>query len=164
MASQTKQPSIKAKFDERSPVGTSANTETDHNSTETTSNYWPRFLVIENSQASEKTLASLSPFVIERAMKCYSSAVQNVKKLRSGALLVEATREAQANNLLKMTEFASVPVKVSAHRTLNTTKGVIRSLELSKLSSDELLHELQSQGVVAVQNIFQTHELSLIHI
>jgi len=158
MASQTTQPSKKAKLDERSPVGTSENQVTDRNSTETTSNYWPRFLVIEDAQASEKTLASLSPFVIERAMKCYSSAVQNVKKLRSGALLVEATREAQANNLLKMTEFASVPVKVSAHRTLNTTKGVIRSLELSKLSSDELLHELQSQGVVAVQNIFQTRE------
>src|SRR6187399_868880 len=148
MASQTTQPSKKAKLGERSPVGASENQITDHNLTEMTSNYWPRFLVIEDAQASEKTLASLSPFVIERAMKGYSNAVQNVKKLRSGSLLVEATCEAQTNNLLKMTEFASVPVKVSAHRTLNSTKGVIRSLELSKLSSDELLLELQSQVVV----------------
>ena len=79
MASQTTtQPSKKAKLGERSPVGASENQITDHNSTETISNYWPRFLVIEDAQASEKTLASLSPFVIERATNGYSNAVHNV--------------------------------------------------------------------------------------
>jgi hypothetical protein len=91
-------------------------------------------------------------------MRGISQEIQNVKKLRSGSLLVEVTREAQANNLLSLTEFASVPVKVSAHRSLNTTKGVIRSLELSKLGTDELVAELSSQGVTAAQNIFQTRD------
>ena len=51
--------------------------------------------------------------------------VKNVRKLRSGIILVEVLREAQALNLLKLTSFASVPVKVSAHRSMNTCKGVI---------------------------------------
>jgi hypothetical protein len=113
---------------------------------------------METAGATEKTLASLSPFTIEKGMKGISSMITTVKKLRSGALLIEVTHEAQANNLLTITEFASVPVKVSAHRTLNTTKGVIRSLELSKLGTDELVAELNSQSVISAQNIFQTRE------
>lgn len=145
----------KKKLDQRSPQ---SNCENINNERDTVIRNFPRFLVIENKEASEKTLASLSPFVIERAMRGISESVQNVKKLRSGSLLVEVSREAQANNLLKITEFASVPVVVSPHRTLNITKGVIRSRELSRLTAEELLPELQNQGVTAIHNIYQTRD------
>jgi len=155
MATILNQPnSKKINIDQRSPLTAGE----DSNCTESVVRSWPRFLIIETANASEKTLASLSPFVIERAMKGFSSDIQNVKKLRSGVLLVEVNREAQAKNLLGITEFASVPERVSAHRSLNTCTGVIRSPELSRLSSDELLAELKEQGVTATQNIFQTRD------
>jgi len=69
---------------------------------------WPRFLVME-SVDTNNPLSKLSPFVIEKAMKGLCEVV-DVKKLRSGALLIEVSRAAQANNLLKQTSFASISV------------------------------------------------------
>ena len=82
--------------------------------------------------------------------------VKSVKKLRSGVILVEVLREAQAQNLLRQTSFASVPVKVSAHRSMNTCKGVIRNYDLAQMDPSELASDLQNQGVTMVQNIWQT--------
>jgi hypothetical protein len=141
--------SKKRNLEQRSPLTEPVNTNVRN---------FPRFLVMETAGASDKTIASLSPFIIERAMKGISESIEKVKKLRSGALLIEVTREAQAKNLLTVTEFASIPVTVSAHRSLNSSKGVIRSSELAKLSDDELLAELSSQGVTAIKNIFQTRD------
>jgi hypothetical protein len=103
-------------------------------------------------------LASLSPFVIQKGIKGYIGSEGNIKKLRSGALLVEVTREPVARNLLKMTTFVQIPVTVSAHRSLNFCKGVIRSHELSQMNEADLLHELEDQGVTAVKVITQKRE------
>lgn len=115
---------------------------------------WPRFLVME-STSQENSLSRLSPFVIEKAMKGICDAV-NVKKLRSGSLLIEVSRPAQATNLLKQTSFASVPVKVSPHRTMNSCKGVIRDRDLADMDREELINELKTVGVTDARNITQT--------
>ena len=75
---------------------------------------WSRYIVIESTEP-DKPISSLSPFVIEKAVQGIAGAVQGVRKLRSGALLIETLREAQANNLLKLDSFASLGVKVSPH-------------------------------------------------
>jgi hypothetical protein len=116
--------------------------------------FWPRFLVIE-STATSRPLSSLSPFVIEKTMKGIAGEVKSVKKLRSGLILVEVTRPGQARNLLRQTLFASIPVKVSEHRSLNSCKGVIRSFDLAAMEPEDLKNELSSQGVTAVRNIKQ---------
>jgi hypothetical protein len=115
---------------------------------------WPRFLVMESLINEEKTLASLSPFVIEKAMKGICDVV-NCKKLRSGALLIEVLRPAQATNLLKQTTFAMIPVKVTPHRTMNSCKGVIRDRDLAEMDPAELVEELKSVGVIDARNIIQ---------
>jgi len=51
-----------------------------------------------------------------------------VKRMRSGDLLIEAASAAQG--ITKLTSLANTAVTVSAHRTLNTSKGVIKCREL----------------------------------
>ena len=45
------------------------------------------------------------------------------------------------------------PVKVSIHKTLNTSKGVIRCRELLGSSESEIRDELRTQGVVEVHRV-----------
>ena len=47
----------------------------------------------------------------------------------------------------------NIPIKVSAHTFLNSSKGVIRSRDLEGVSEDEMLDNLSSQGVSAVKRI-----------
>ena len=47
----------------------------------------------------------------------------------------------------------NIPIKVSAHTSLNSSKGVIRSRDLEGVSEDEMLDNLSSQGVSAVKRI-----------
>src|SRR5579872_5805548 len=91
-------------------------------------------------------------------MKGITGEVVSIKKLRSGLLIVEVSREGQAKNLLKQTTFASIPVKVSAHRSLNSSRGVIRDYDLAQMDPAELTSELQSAGVPVTEarNILKT--------
>ena len=116
-----------------------------------------KFIVIESAD-DEKSFNKLSPFAIEKGIKGCIGEVASVKRQRSGALVVEVLRETQAKNLLKLDTFVQCPVKVSPHRTLNNTKGVIRSNELLETSEEELLQRLQGQGVTAVKRIHQTRD------
>jgi hypothetical protein len=129
----------------------------DENNETTETEILPKYLVIE-SNGTENQLSKLSPFAIEKAMKGIAGEVESVKKLRSGVLLVHVFRDGQTKNLLKLTSFANVPVKVSAHRSLNSCKGVIRSMDLAQMDPEELVSELQSQRVTEARNIFQNKD------
>ena len=72
---------------------------------------------------------------------------KTIKRLRSGDLLIEVDSETHSTKLLAITELAQVPVKVSPHRTLNTSKGVLRTPELKNTTREELLTQLKKQGV-----------------
>ena len=64
----------------------------------------PKFIVIK-SENQEKTITTLSPFVIEKQIEATIGTPKSVKKLKNQTLLVETTRKAQTDNLLKMTTF-----------------------------------------------------------
>ena len=81
--------------------------------------------------------------------------VKTLKQLRSGQVLIEVTRETQARNLLGQNELAGIPVKVTQHRSLNSSRGVIRSFELARMNETELLAELRNQGVTAARIVKQ---------
>lgn len=130
----------------------SSNREPAPKTVETSS--WPRFLVMESTD-NIKSLSSLSPFIVEKAMKGISGEIKSVKKLSTGTLLIEATRELQVTNLLNLTSFAGVPIKVSPHRSLNSCKGVITDRDLAKLDPDELVEELKAQNVTQARVITQ---------
>ena len=49
--------------------------------------------------------------------------------------------------------FVDRPVHVSVHKTLNSSRGVIRCRELSDMSEIEIRDELKTQGVVEVHRV-----------
>ena len=112
---------------------------------------WPRFLVMESTDENS-SLKKLSPFAIAKGIKGIAGEPKDVKAVGNG-LLIEVSLRAHSNNLLKTTNFISIPVKVTPHRSLNTRKGVIRCQELEGMSEEEIRDELLSQNVVHVKRI-----------
>ena len=55
---------------------------------------WPRFLVIKSVDEGE--LANLSPFAVSKGINGLAGEPKTLKRLRSGAYLVEVTRKAQS--------------------------------------------------------------------
>ena len=108
-----------------------------------------KFLIIQ-SKDKEKPVTSLSPFVIEKQIESLIGTPKTVKKLRNGTLLVETTRKTQTEMLLK-TKFFNLSVEVSPHKSLNTSKGIIRDRNLKGESDENILEYLQPPGVTAVK-------------
>ena len=112
---------------------------------------WPRFLIIASS--NEGALQRLSPFAIQKALVGLAGEPKNVKKLRNGSLLIEALTESHSKCLLKSKALCNVPITVTAHSFLNSSRGVIRSRDLEGVDDDEMCNNLTSQGVTAVKRI-----------
>ncbi|XP_041347341.1 uncharacterized protein LOC121367293 [Gigantopelta aegis] len=111
---------------------------------------WPRFLVI--SSTDDGVLNKLSPFAIQKAIVGLAGEPKSVKKIKTG-LLVECLTERHSTCLLKSTVFCNVPIKVTAHSSLNSSKGVIRCRDLEGVSEEEICQNLRTQGVTAVRRI-----------
>ena len=63
-------------------------------------------------------------------------------KLRKGSLLVEYATENHSRNLLRSKILCNVPIHVSQHFSLNTSKGVIKSRHLEGVSEEEICENL----------------------
>ena len=66
---------------------------------------------------------------------------------------MECGRRAQARNLLRTNRFIDRPVKVSIHKTLNSSRGVIRCRDLADKSEVEIRDNLKDHGVVGVNRV-----------
>ena len=119
-----------------------------------------RYLIIE-SKNKEKPVTSLSPFVIEKQIESMIGTAKSVKKLKNGTLLVETTRKTQTENLKKQTSFFGVPVEVTEHKSLNSSKGIIRNPILRSETEENILEYLKPQGVTHVKRftIRKNHEI-----
>ena len=106
-----------------------------------------KFLIIESTN-KDKPITPLSPFVIEKQIEAL---IGTVRKLRNQTLLVETTRKSQTENLLRTKTFFNLPVQVSEHKTLNSSKGIIRDRALKGESDDNIRENLQEQGVIAAK-------------
>jgi hypothetical protein len=93
-------------------------------------------------------------FAIQKLLKCAVSDAKSVKKLRNGAVLIEVTLKAQADKAMKMSTWIGVRVKVSPHRSLNMSKGIIGCRDLRDCSDDEILDALRPEGVTNVKHIW----------
>ena len=106
---------------------------------ETESNYegvvsFPRFIIIEST---ETPITNLWPFLIEKVISSNMTPV-HVKKLKNQTLLVEVDKRKNADFLLKMTKIHTINVKTYPHKSLNISKGVVRSKELSLCTIAEI--------------------------
>ena len=70
-----------------------------------------------------------------------------------GCLLVEAASLEESKNLQSLSILDGSKVKCFPHRTLNSCKGVIRSVELLKYSEERLQKEFESQKVIEVKQM-----------
>ena len=112
---------------------------------------FPRFIIIETVEENT-SITSLSPFVIQKVIQSIAGEPKSIKKLtRSNQLLVEVTRKAHAENLLRTQTFHNLKVRVHPHSSLNSSRGVIRCPDLRGCSEQEILDEMKSQGVTAVK-------------
>ena len=109
-------------------------------------------MVIEGTD-NDISLKKLLPFVIAEGIKGITWEPKSIQNVANG-LLVEVARKAHADSLLDTTRIAHVPVKVTAPRSLNTHKGVIRCWELAGMNEEDIQDELADQYVVNVKRIF----------
>ena len=77
---------------------------------------WPRFIVM-SSASEEKPPSKLSPFAVQKGFQAIAGTLKSTKMLRDGSFLVECSRRAQAENLLKTATFVDRPVHVCVHKT-----------------------------------------------
>ena len=113
---------------------------------------WSPFLVISSTDKGKKA-ADLTVFVIYRHLKgAIGGEPKGVTKLRSGDLLVELSSPFHASKLEKITKFADLPVSVTAHKSLNRSRGTVRSPDLAGCSEEEMVAEMD--GVVQARRIF----------
>ena len=113
---------------------------------------FPRFLLIE-SVVPEEPLSKLSPFIIQKVLVSIAGNPKSVKKLNSGALLVEVEKPKHAENLLRINRFHQTAAKCSPHVSLNRSRGIIRCPDLAGVSEEEIVAELSSQNVSEARRI-----------
>ncbi|GBM58637.1 hypothetical protein AVEN_251909-1 [Araneus ventricosus] len=114
---------------------------------------FPTFFLIKRNSPSNETFHTVSPFLVEKAITATVGDVKSTKKLRSGDLLVEVQPRKQSEQIVKLKTFSNIPVTVSQHASLNSSKGVVTCGELLNVTTEEILKELQSQGVSHVRRI-----------
>ena len=106
---------------------------------------WPSYLVIKSKDS--KSIVKHNIFVISKSIQGIAGTVKNVNFLKkSDMILVEVSQKQQAINLLGTKMLHDIPVEVSAHRTLNSVKGVITCDFLEGLKNDEILGNFIETG------------------
>ncbi|XP_071078441.1 uncharacterized protein [Haliotis cracherodii] len=123
---------------------------------------WPRFIVLASADGNP---LKLNPFAISLGIKGVCGDVKNVTRLRDGSLLVECARRQQSVNLLGLQQFVNTQVVVSVHKTLNSSRGIVRDLArcLSDMSEEEIATELKNQGVTNVKRFTRkTHDGNIV--
>ena len=93
----------------------------------------------------------MSPFAILKSINGIPGAVNVIKKLQSGQILIECGKKAHAGNLLHATMLANVSMKASFPRSLNSSQSVIRTSELRNVDEKIIGYELSPQGVTLVR-------------
>ncbi|XP_048248839.1 uncharacterized protein LOC125378067 [Haliotis rufescens] len=116
---------------------------------------WPRFLVISTIDDSP---LKLNPFAISKGIQSACGEVKNVTRLRGGSILVECARRQQSVNLLGLQQFVNTRVVVSVHKTLNSSRVIVRARCLSDMTGEEITTELKPQGVTALKRFTRKAE------
>jgi hypothetical protein len=111
---------------------------------------FPRFLV---ATATDGQPITLSIFGIQQLLKCAVGDIKSAKKLRNGSVLIEVRTKLQADTALSLTNWVNQPVTVTAHRSLNTCRGVIRCREFRDCEETEVHNALSAQGAISVKQI-----------
>ena len=115
-----------------------------------------RFILVK-APDKQKSLDSVSPFLISRWLSGMVGTTKDIKKLRSGDLLVECANHNQSNKLKNIktlvTPTETIQISCESHPTLNSSKGVIRTSDIGNLSDDDIQGDLKDQNVTSVRRL-----------
>jgi len=129
-----------------------ADTDSDDGDGVFTHTNFPKFVIISPSDVN-KPLLMISPFVLSKALQAAVGTLKSVGCQQNGNVLVETDNRTYSAKLLALTDIAGCPVQASAHRTLNSSKRVIKCADLKLCKKEEIIEELCPQGVVDSFNI-----------
>ncbi|XP_077550887.1 uncharacterized protein LOC144164247 [Haemaphysalis longicornis] len=124
-------------------------------------NDYSRFLVIESTD-SARPITSLSVFLVSKFLQNTTGGKYQAKKLRTREILVELNAEPQARILLAQTRIHDLDIRVTPHRSLNSSQGVISDTDLLTETDADLLEGLEDQGVTAVRRIMMHRDDKII--
>ena len=113
---------------------------------------YDRWFILQSTE-EDKPVSKLSPFIISKALKAAAGNLNTVRRLQKGDILLEVSSAVQSRCISKLNNLAGCPILVTPHRSLNTSKGVIRCKELLNCDKQEILLELQKQYVKDITNI-----------
>ena len=99
-----------------------------------------KFMVI--SSQDNRKVAAKSPFKINRELiKIMGAEPHGVTKQRSGELMVELRSKEQERKLERVSSFLDIPVTVRPHKSLNTSRGVIKHSDFQDCTKEEFVDE-----------------------
>lgn len=140
----------------RKVVSSSSDSETDASNVQSGGSSdaaFAHFLVVEPAQETKPI--NFSIFAIQKLLLCSVGNVKSAKKLRNGSVLVEVASRAQYLKAMQLTMWVDTPIKVSAHRSLNSSRGVIRCREFRDCDDNEVLEALRFEGVTSLKHILK---------
>ena len=110
-----------------------------------------RYLTIKTKEETDD-LTGISPFKLGKVLGIHGK-IQNIKKQKNKTINIEVSNKKTSEKLLKLKEIFNIPVEITPHRSLNYSKGVIKSHELKGTTEKEMIEELKEQGVTEAKNI-----------
>ena len=122
-----------------------AESDSDNDSDQT---LFPKFIMLESME--DTPITKLSPFIIKKTLNSFIKA-KSVKK--TNLLLIEVEKKTFSDLLLKQKYFHNLKIKVYPHNTLNSSKGLVRSPDLTLCTIDEIKNNLCKQGVTDAKQI-----------
>ena len=121
-----------------------------HTSSDESEANWPRFLVLERL---EGTFEQTSLILLHRGITGMAGEPKLLKRIGKSAYLIETYKESHSSSLLKTNKIANIPVKITPHKSLNSSKGIIKNPELKYCTETEIHEELKQYGVTSVKKI-----------
>jgi hypothetical protein len=131
--------------------------KTKENEPQNKTNNFPRFLIMTSLNPSIP-LKHISPWFIQKAIEgVLVSEPKDISRLKSGDVLIEINNREHCEKLLRWTNIidiqteTNIPIRVSPHKILNFSKGVIKTKDIDMCKETEISKELKKQGVVDVK-------------
>ena len=117
-----------------------------------------KYMTVKHRDGTTK-MTDLNIFEIEKGLKNILGKKNNynVSPLRSGLLLIEVVREQDYKKLKETKKLGDIPVSITDHESLNSSKGVIYCDHetVKNMSNENIQKELAHQNVTEVYRIMK---------
>ena len=94
-------------------------------------------------------VSDISPFILEKVINMYKTGIK-INSVRNGDLLLKCDTREQTKYLQTINQIVGKPIKVTAHRTMNSTQGIIKCYGLRNMDEAEIAENLKKQYVSKV--------------